>query len=141
MSAAPNRFIPILDADGNHIATRDTQTGLEWAPVGDKLHDTQQAAEKAAAKLALLGGGWRLPSIDELCTLIDLAVHDPAIDIDAFPFVEADWYWSSTEAAWSSASAWGVYFDYGGVGSGGRGGSGYALAVRRAGPQADTTRK
>ena len=133
MSAAQQRFTPITDDSGAHVATRDARTGLEWAPVGSEAHDSQQDAEQAAAALDVLGGGWRLPSIDELAALVDRTRHNPAIDAEAFPFVQSDWYWSSTPAAWSSASAWYVYFSYGLVGDYHRNGYGFALACRESG--------
>ena len=133
MNDAIARFTPITDAAGQHVATRDTTTGLEWAPVGTEEHDSQQAAEKAAAELDTLGGGWRLPTIDELAALIDRTRYNPAIDAEAFPFVQSDWYWSSTAAAWSSASAWLVGFSSGSVLDYHRDSNGFALACRPAG--------
>jgi hypothetical protein len=47
--------------------------------------------------------------------------------------VKSRWHWTSTPAAWSSASAWCVGFYYGYVGDFHRNGSGFALAVRRVG--------
>ncbi|WP_372380268.1 DUF1566 domain-containing protein [Xanthomonas sp. NCPPB 1062] len=64
---------------------------------------------------------------------MDLTRHAPAIDTDAFPGFPSEWFWTSDLCAWSSASAWSVHFDYGDVGSYGRDGLGFALAVRRAG--------
>ena len=62
------------------------------------------------------GGGWRLPSKDELATLIDrkrkAVGQEPTIDEVAFPDMDYDklWYWSSTP---SGAEAWHVNFDVG----------------------------
>ncbi|MFL4600194.1 DUF1566 domain-containing protein, partial [Stenotrophomonas maltophilia] len=69
----------------------------------------------------------------ELQLLIDRSRYSPAINTDFFKDIQNDWYWSKTPAAWSSASAWLVYFDYGGVYGGRRYLNGFALAVRRAG--------
>src|SRR5690606_40892805 len=76
---------------------------------------------------------WRLPTRAELVTLIDDTRRDPAIDPDLFPGVKPRWHWTSTAAAWSSASAWLVGFYYGYVGNSRRGSNGFALACRRAG--------
>jgi len=50
-------------------------------------------------------GGWRLPTRDELASLVSTACQGPAIDSAAFPGTEADTlnYWSSTEVSDSSA--------------------------------------
>ncbi len=46
------------------------------------------------------GAGWRLPTKDELATLIDYPhtreTTNPAIDVVAFPNTAKDWYWTST---------------------------------------------
>jgi hypothetical protein len=58
---------------------------------------------------------WRLPTVQELFTLVDHGRYDPSIDTDVFPDTKADWYWTDTPCAWSSARAWCVDFDGGGV--------------------------
>jgi hypothetical protein len=67
------------------------------------------------AALEIAGiGGWRLPTIQELLTLVDYGRHDPAID--AIFECKSDYYWSSTPAALSPAVyAWIVYFYDGGA--------------------------
>jgi hypothetical protein len=43
--------------------------------------------------------GWRVPTMDELLTLVSPTCHKPAINEEVFPDMELDklWYWSSTE--------------------------------------------
>jgi hypothetical protein len=43
--------------------------------------------------------GWRVPSKDELLTLVSPTCHGPAINEEAFPDMELDklWYWTSSE--------------------------------------------
>lgn len=115
------RFLK-LSAEGNviaadatdHVAVRDTVTGLEWT-VAETKAMKWKAAGKWAEKLELLGGGWRLPTVEELFGLADRTRHSPAIDQDAFPGCDGGWYWSATVDAESpSASAWYVYFGNGG---------------------------
>jgi hypothetical protein len=122
----------------DHVAVIDHATGLMWAveSIGDEDGDSQDhaACTKACAELRLLGhDDWRLPTRAELVALVDDTRRDPAIDTNLFPRVKPNWHWTSTETAWSSGSAWGVYFGDGLVYGSPRGNYGFALAVRRAG--------
>jgi hypothetical protein len=100
-------------ADG---VVSDSHTGLTWSAedVGGKRFTWEQA--KAAVAALTLGGftDWRLPTCDELLTLVDRSRYSPAIDTGAFPSCRSDWYWTSTPAAYSPGGcAWVVGF-YGG---------------------------
>ncbi|MEJ2790112.1 MULTISPECIES: DUF1566 domain-containing protein [unclassified Pseudoxanthomonas] len=133
MSNAEARFTyPTGDA-ATSLTVVDTTTSLEWLrkPLAGR-YEHQQAIDACEA-VALVGGGFRLPTRAELLTLVDITKFDPAIDTEAFPDIKGGWFWTSDLCAWSSASAWYVYFDYGGVVSYHRYGSGFALAVRRVG--------
>ena len=126
------------DPRTDHVALIDHSTGLMWAvkSIGDSDGDpmSQADCEKASSELRLLGhDDWRLPTRTELSALVDDTRHEPAIDTALFPGVLSRWHWTSTPAAWSSASAWLVDFLNGLVDSGRRYGDGFALAVRRAG--------
>ncbi|EKT4091518.1 DUF1566 domain-containing protein [Stenotrophomonas maltophilia] len=126
------------DPRTDHVAVIDHATGLMWAvkSIGDSDGDpmSQADCEKACSELRLLGhDDWRLPTRAELAALVDETRHEPAIDTSIFPGVLSRWHWTSTAAAWSSASAWCVSFSGGLVYYYRRGGSGFALAVRRAG--------
>jgi len=90
------RFVRATDT------TFDTHTDLTWSdPLGnDSL--TVEGADKAIA--ACRAGGfndWRKPTLDELETIVDRNLHNPAIDTKAFPGTKSGWYWTSTECAWS----------------------------------------
>ncbi len=124
----------------DHVAVIDHSTGLMWSV--ESLGSTedaddgisQEACAKRCSDLRLLGhADWRLPTRSELAALVDDTRHDPAIDTAIFPRAKPRWHWTSTPAAWSSASAWFVNFCYGGVFSYHRYLNGFALAVRRAG--------
>ncbi|HGM6729531.1 TPA: DUF1566 domain-containing protein [Stenotrophomonas maltophilia] len=126
------------DPRTDHVAVIDHATGLMWAvkSIGDSDGDpmSQADCEKACRELRLLGyDDWDMPTRAELAALVDDTRHEPAIDTALFPGVLPRWHWTSTAAAWSSASAWGVHFYYGLVGGSHRSYYGFALAVRRAG--------
>jgi hypothetical protein len=105
---------------------RDTKTGLTWQ------RNVEQGKYPAAstctsgmvcdamtycANLTVNGvTGWRLPTVQELLTIVDETRHSPAIDTTAFPastpiddlFDSQSVYSPSFPGAW-----WGVSFDYG----------------------------
>lgn len=79
----------------------DTQTGLEWALETVGPFDWQEAmvfCEKY---------GWRLPTIQELLTLVDYNRYNPAT---ALLNVVSSRYWSSTTDADHTNDAWYVNF-------------------------------
>ena len=60
--------------------------------------------------LTLAGGGWRLPEVRELRSLIDTAVEQPALDHAAFPSAPTKDYWSNTVHAAVKTEYWHVNF-------------------------------
>ena len=58
-------------------------------------------------------GDWRLPQIQELQTIVDGSVSDPAIDAVAFPNTPASRFWSASADANYSTFAWIVDFSVG----------------------------
>lgn len=99
----------------------DRLTGLVWlqtatlAPEGT----TWQGALAAVARLNMEhGGGWRLPNINELESLVDCAAANPALP-EGHPFFGVrDAYWSSTTSLYEPDWAWALYLDKGAVGVG-----------------------
>ena len=79
---------------------------LEWqADVPRRKFTWQEAKDYAAS----LGDGWRLPTIQELLTLVDYTTHRPACSV--FPDCPSEWFWSSSP--YDNADAWSVYFGFG----------------------------
>jgi Protein of unknown function (DUF1566) len=100
---------------GDHVAVHQGATGLIWtaAPLEGGKGYNHANAIKAAADLDLLGSkGWRLPTIQELLSIVDYGRCDPAVDPKHFkgPY---GWTWSSTVAAAPSGVAWSVYLYFG----------------------------
>lgn len=61
-------------------------------------------------------GDWRLPSIEELQTLIDFSQSNPALPSGhLFAGVQSDGYWSSSSYAGFPSFAWLVYLNHGNV--------------------------
>jgi hypothetical protein len=106
----PNGARYVVDGD----AVKDGRTGLVWTRqnVGGKRLTWSDA--KAACTAARTGDcdDWRLPTVQELLTLVDYSRTNPAIDTSAFE-CDPEWYWTSAPAASSSACAWIVDFDGG----------------------------
>ena len=107
----------ILSAFGG-AAVRDDETGLVW----EKTLETNQvswADARAACADKDVGGrkGWRLPSIFELASLMDLSMSaGPTLPLGhPFTNVQLDVYWSATTVAGTPNSAWLVFFDTGKV--------------------------
>ena len=82
--------------DENAGTVYDTRTQLTWQrAVTDNEYDLADAASYCS-ELALAGGGWRLPQVSELLTIVDPTQHDPAIDPLAFPSTPLANFWSSS---------------------------------------------
>ena len=114
----------VVSADG--LTVTDTTTGLVWQrDVAHSRPGCQYSplcnlfeAKAYCASLALDGPGWRLPTEDELVSIVDTAVGSaPKIDQTAFPYTPPEGFWTSSPAADSSGFVCFVHFGYGGTGS------------------------
>ena len=88
----------------------DAVTGLEWQAEPTDPMPWQDAIDYAAA--LDLGGhtDWRIPTIEELITLIDYSRTSPA---SSFPDMPFKWFWSSSSDVCFSIYAWIVIFNDG----------------------------
>lgn len=94
---------------------RDVGTGLTWQrAVPDKKFPFGEA-QAYCAQLTLGGKrGWRMPSLQELLTLIDEhAATGPLVDRTAFPNTPSEQFWTSSIFASSPVTSWYVFFNRG----------------------------
>ena len=109
-----------LLASGSEV--KDLQTGLVWqrCSVGQQWTGQTCAGEAStfnfdqAQVKALSSNGWRVPSKDELASLVDEAAGKPAIHAHAFPATPARFFWTSTPRAGNAGGVWSVDFGDGG---------------------------
>jgi len=78
----------------------DTKTGLEWSLEGFG----PVAWNNAQSGLIY---PWKLPTIEELFSIVDFAKFNPATEL---PGMESSYYWSSNTYAYNSDCAWYVNF-------------------------------
>ena len=116
-----NRFVVVTGG-----MVRDTLTRLMWQQDGsskrstscggaDDLTCTRDEAKAYCTSLTLGGfSDWRLPTMKELCSIVDLRVGglaQPLIDLTAFPNTPGEAYWTSTPRG-SATSEYGWYVDF-----------------------------
>jgi hypothetical protein len=110
----------------------DTKTNLVWQRSYETMtFDEAHAYAKRVSDVT--GQQWRVPTLDELTSLIDRSTRNPA---SAFPGMPPVWFWSSSPYVGYTSCVWGVNFGDGSVyGSGSRGyGYGAVRLVRDAIP-------
>lgn len=100
--------------NGNGTIT-DNKTGKVWTKDGSENEMNFADAEKYCKDLSeKTGEQWRLPTVEELLTLVDYTKSEPAIN-PVFN-CKKSWYWTSTIFAGDSGGAWVVGFSYGSTG-------------------------
>ncbi|HEY2407177.1 MAG TPA: DUF1566 domain-containing protein [Polyangiaceae bacterium] len=100
----------------------DNYTGLIWQQVDSAAGAGAAVIPWASAagycsSLALNGHSWRVPSINELSTLVDEAHVGPGINKTIFPNTKYgsysnNWYWANAEYS-GSTNGWAINFDDG----------------------------
>ena len=114
-----------VSADGSEVV--DHQTGLIWMKQVKTELTFDEAQDYAGQVARETGLAWRVPTVDELISLVDHSCSEPA---SRFPDMPSDWFWSSSPYVGDSNYAWGVDFNYGFVSSGNRDGSDAVRLVR-----------
>ena len=92
----------VLDAANSVIPelVTDKQTGLMWQRAvasGVNFVQAQAAADAVNGAVAFGFTGWRVPNINELSSLVDVACDVAALNASQFPLVSSSTVWSSTE--------------------------------------------
>ncbi len=113
---AAQRFV-ILPAFSND-AVLDTKTGLVWEKSPQATSARWSVARRTCAEKSVGGQkDWRLPSLEELASLVDYSVDPPSLALPpGHPFVsiKSSVYWSSTRPGDDPKGSWGVHFGLGG---------------------------
>jgi len=144
---ADNTLVANGEECSDFVAVLFPETGWMVASTGlangDEPFENHQAAVDAVRASRLLGyDDWQLAPLEVWERhVLDRTRHNPAVHIDLFPNLRTDdWYWTGDACVWSvdentgvAASAWFVLAGNGDVDYNRRGGSGFALAARRAG--------
>ena len=110
------RFV-ILPAFAND-AVLDKNTGLVWEKSPQTTSARWSVARRTCAEKSVGGQkDWRLPSLEELASLVDYSVSPPSLALPpGHPFlsVQSSVYWSSTRPGEDPKGSWGVHFGLGG---------------------------
>ncbi|MCC7277031.1 MAG: DUF1566 domain-containing protein [Chromatiaceae bacterium] len=148
---SPNERYRFLGKDQDIV--EDTRTKLQWqrCSLGQVWNDAACAGEATKYKWneaqRVAPAGWRLPTKDELASLVYCSSGQPTywkaapqtckgdyvaptLWIAAFPNTPKSWFWSSSADAHYPNDAWSVGFSYGYVSYGYKGYGGYVRLVR-----------
>ena len=113
MLPAEPRFVPVMGG----AAVLDKETGLVWEQSPQTTTHQWASARLECTSRTMSGrSGWRLPSVNELASLIDTTNTSPALPT-GHPFnnVISSRYWSATTSADLPTLAWNGNFDDGEV--------------------------
>jgi hypothetical protein len=138
MMAAPALTVQAAAPPGRYTASSgtvlDTKTRLVWQQPFAASSMTWAAAKSYCAGLgtSLGASGWRLPTIKELQTLVDVSVAmGPSIDATYFPNAGTGNFWSSTPSTADTTAVWVLSFNASsGEGQAGMSGTGSVRCVR-----------
>lgn len=107
-AAAPGKAR--FEFGGTQSVVFDTVSRLSWQRAVPDAEYTWLEAKDYCKVLDLDGGGWRLPTHNELSGIVDLSRANPAIDTVAFPWTPSETFWTSTPYAEHAETAWYVDF-------------------------------
>lgn len=105
----------------SEIGVVDALTGLTWntkANIGRKVGTWNEALAAVDSYAIESNWPWRMPTINELESLVDASAHSPALLKD-HPFSDIQQsYWSSTTSSYETDWAYVLYLEKGAVGVG-----------------------
>jgi len=113
-SAPEQRF-----RDNRDGSVTDQHTGLRWSrcSLGQTWQDGTCQGEARALPYAIVSllaeQGWRLPTLGELSSLVELRCAKPAINTRVFPATAAAVYWTTTRFINRDGNFWQVHFLHG----------------------------
>ena len=116
---ASTRFIVLSNWGG--AAVLDRETGLVWEKSPSTSTNKGWHSAQSYCNGLAVGNrkGWRLPTIQELASLVDPSVPYPGPTLPAghpFSNVQSSHYWSATTYAYNASQAWDVFFGNGNAG-------------------------
>jgi hypothetical protein len=101
-----------LSTDGTEVL--DNQTGLIWQRAIANNLTHSQALEHAEREAKASGLPWRVPTIEELLSLVGRSQRNPASGFpDMPPNTPSQRFWSSSPYVGNSINAWYVNFSLG----------------------------
>ena len=117
---AATRFIVLTNMSS--AAVLDRETGLVWEQAPDGTNQYAWLDAQFHCNTLGLGvrRGWRLPTLQDLASLIDPTVLFPGPALPAghpFSNVQSSFYWSATTYAGSAGAAWRASLGNGDVGT------------------------
>jgi hypothetical protein len=115
MLPVEQRFVPVMGG----AAVLDKETGLVWEQSPQTTtHQWSSARLECTSRTVSGRSGWRLPSVNELTSLIDTTNTTPVLPTGhPFSNVMSSRYWSATTSADLPTLAWNGNFDDGEVAS------------------------
>lgn len=121
----PNNPDSVYEDDGDGTVT-DIRTELTWKKCSEgqswngticsgsvSSHNWADALNRGLSTSYAGFSDWRLPSINELESLIENCASYPTINIDVFPNTPATMFWSGSPYVGGSDLAWYLGFYYG----------------------------
>ncbi len=105
-SSSSGRFT--ISSSGNEIT--DKRTHLIWQA---NIENETMIWSNSSTHCINLGNGWRLPSIEELETLVDFRNNHPALDTTVFDNPPSYKFWTSTTYTNDENDAWMIDFSDG----------------------------
>lgn len=122
--------------DNGDGTVSDTNSGLVWQQTSLGEMDWESALNYCES-LSLAGySDWRLPSVNELISLLAYQGNPPLVDQSAIPAIASKHYLSSTTLSYNSAFAWSVSLKEGTVFVRDKSAAAPVLAVRGGSPVA-----